>query len=625
MDQRVNPPATEPADLIWREGVPESARFGDVYFNRENGLSESRYVFLEPNNLPDRFTNLHRNEHFVIAETGFGTGLNFLATWSAWRKCRPENSSILHFVSVERFPLPQEDLRKALELWPELASLADELLTQYPHLIKGTHRLVFDGGRVRLTLSFGDLLSALSNHSFQADAWYLDGFDPSLNPEMWTDDAIKRVREHSKPGTTLATFTAVSRIRKALETNGFSVQKRPGFGRKREMLTANISSGAHTLEVPAVERVTIIGAGIAGSLLARNLAERGIPVLLIDQASAPGAAASGNPQGALYAKLGIEYNAQAELAATALSFSQRYYRPWQSDFWHPTGLLQLATTDQEVARQQRFCQRNRYPEAFLTPVDARKASALAGIEIKAPGLWFPGSGWLEPSKACQTLADHPLIDAHFNVSVALVEPDDGLWRIHDSRGGTHTTSRLVIACGHNTAEVAPVTGELRLKPIRGQITCLPESGLNLPDTVICGSKYLNPASNGQAVIGATFDLKSDNPLPTPEGHQENLDELFRMLPSLSSDKAPEPDSMAGRVAFRCTTHDYQPVSGPLHTPAGDEVKGVFLFTGLGSKGLVWAPLLAEFLADQITGQPACLPDYLARRVETRRLYRKTDA
>lgn len=623
MTEATHPPALEPAELLWRDSVPESTRFGDVYFSRNDGLAESRYVFIEPNALPDRFARMPSGSHFVIAETGFGTGLNFLATWAEWRKQhKPGDNTVLHFVSVERYPVTQQDLRKALALWPELAALARELIADYPPLIQGTHRICFDGGRVRLTLCFGDVLGALRNLTFKADAWFLDGFDPSHNPEMWSDEVIQCVRMHSKPGTTLATFTSAGGIRRSLEASGFTLTKLPGFGHKREMLAGKRDSQLPSPDAEFDKTVGIIGAGIAGTLLARNLAERGIPVLLIDQADSPGAAASGNPQGALYAKLGIEYNAQAELAATALSFSQRYYRPWQSDFWHPTGLLQLATTEQEVTRQQRFRERNRYPESFLIPVEAARASELAGIAIESPGLWFPESGWLEPARACERLSSHALIETMFNHRVAQIEPLNGHWRIRSEDGDCRTVNRLVIACGHQTGEVAPVSGDLRLKPIRGQVSCLPESGLNLPDTVICGSKYLNPANHGQAVTGATFDLKSNNPLPTRESHQENVEELFRMLPSLNTGELPEPGSLTGRVAFRCTTHDYQPVAGELYTESGEAVEGVFLFTGLGSKGLVWAPLLAEYLADRITGQPTCLPQYLAQRVETRRLYRK---
>ncbi|MFV8570730.1 bifunctional tRNA (5-methylaminomethyl-2-thiouridine)(34)-methyltransferase MnmD/FAD-dependent 5-carboxymethylaminomethyl-2-thiouridine(34) oxidoreductase MnmC [Marinobacter sp. SBS5] len=623
----LKPPATEPAELIWQDGVPESARFGDVYFNRNDGLSETRHVFIEPNNLSGRFAQLPSHGHFVIGETGFGSGLSFLTAWDEWqRQTSHQQNTVLHFISFERYPLTREELKLALARWPEVTPLSVQLISHYPPLMKGVHRLVFDGGRVRLTLFFGELRNGLDQLPFYADAWFLDGFDPQYNPEMWSDEVIQSVRAHSQPGTTFATFTAVGRIRRSLEAAGFETRKLTGFGRKREMLSGALAN-APKATVPAPlsnDPVAIIGAGIAGTLLARNLAERGIPVLLIDKAANAGSAASGNLQGALYAKLGIEYNAQAELAATALSFSQRYYRPWQDDFWHPTGLLQLATTDKESDRQRKFCERNQYPENFLTPVSAAKASELAGIDIPVEGLWFPQSGWLEPAKACERLSQHPLITPLFGFEVAQIERVEGGWSLQGTQNTSHQVSRWIIACGHQTAEIAPVTGTLRLKPIRGQVTYLPESTVNPPATVICGSKYLNPVAHGQATTGATFDIRNDNPEVTVEGHQENMDELLRMLPNLPVSQAPSAQALKGRVAFRCTTHDYQPVAGELRTASGTKVEDAYLFTGLGSKGLVWGPLLAEYLGDLIAGQPPCLPNHLSRRVATLRLYPKPE-
>jgi len=616
------PPAMEPADLVWRDGVPESTRFGDVYFSRDNGLEETRYVFIGHNQLPERFQQVQDTGHFVVGEMGFGTGLNFLATWAEWVKQRPvDDSAILHFVSVERFPLRRQDLEKALSYWPELKSQAAELIEHYPPLIKGTHRLVLAGGRVRLTLYFGDVLDAWKDLTFIADAWFLDGFAPSLNPDMWLDEAIALITSHSKPGTSLATFTAVGRVRRSLAEAGFEIAKVPGFGRKREMLAGIYPPETAPGQKTRTGTVAVIGAGIAGALLARNLAERGVQVLLLDQAPRAGSAASGNPQGALYVKLGVEYNAQTELAATALSFSQRFYRPWQNCFWHPTGLLQLATGDHEADRQRRFCERNDYPDDLLEPVDASRASKLAGISVDTGGLWFPGSGWLEPAKACEHLVEHPLIETRFSYQVANLLPCNNQWCIRNISGEDCRADAVIIAGGHNSAALVPTGGQLRLKSIRGQITELPEADFNLPRAVLCGTKYLNPVHGGSAVTGATFDLQDNTPHPTRAGHQENLDELQRTLPSVSKGLQPDPEQLKGRVAFRCTTHDYQPVAGTMLDTEGNKLNGLYLLTGLGSKGLAWAPLLAEYLADVISGQPQCLPAPLAQRLETRRLYR----
>jgi len=614
------PPAIESAELAWHNGVPESKRFGDVYFSRDNGLEETRHVFLRHNQLQERFSQIREGGSFVIAENGFGTGLNFLAAWQAWQSNAPAHTATLHFVSVERFPLTREDLTRALALWPELKALADELLLHYPPLVRGVHRLVLAGGRVRLTLFFGDINEAWRALDFRADAWFLDGFAPARNPDMWLEDTISQVRAHSKPGTTLATFTSVGRIRRALMDAGFKMEKTTGYGRKREMLKGILETeGPDQPERPGT--IAIIGAGIAGCTLARNLAERGYPVTLVDS-RAPGNGASGNAQGALYVKLGVEFNDQTELALTSLTFAQRFYGNWRGQYWHPTGLLQLAHSPQEADRQARFLHRNDYPRDIFWPVTREQASELAGMPTQSGGLWFPRSGWLEPQNLCKTLADHPLISTSFGVEVNRLLPCNGQWHLSTEQGSTLAADQVIICSGHLSPELIPIKGRFRLKAIRGQVSHLPAPAVTKPKAVICGNRYLNPTLGDIAVTGATFDLHDSNPLPTTESHEENIQELDSMLPSLFSPNAGKPraEALDGRVAFRCTTHDYQPVAGPMFDGESACLDDLYLFTGLGSKGLSYAPLLAEYLADRLTGQPVCLPTNLVRRLETRRLF-----
>jgi len=628
------PPAIEPANLSWHDGVPESKQFGDIYFSRQNGLKESRHVFIGHNDLPARFAAIPEAGSFVVAESGFGTGLNFLAAWQAWQACSPSHAATLHFISAERFPLTLQDLEKALSFWPELHHLSDELIANYPPLIRGVHRVVLDGGRVRLTLFFGDVQDGWDALCFQADAWFLDGFVPAENPIMWQEATIHRIRQHSKPGTTLATFTAAGGTRRLLHNAGFHMQRSRGFGHKRTILSGVFQTDnppLTTFDAPgqSATSVAVIGAGIAGCLLANNLARRGFAVTLIDSADEPGSAASGNLQGAMYVKLGVEFNHQTELALSALTFSQRYYDSYRDQYWHPTGLLQLAWSASEQDRQRRFIERNQYPEDILRPVSRQEAEALTGVGLESGGLWFPGSGWLEPGKLCKSLASHPGIHKLFGFPIEQMETSDGKWRLSRACSDSPDihADRVAICAGHLSPQLIPGSGTFRFKAIRGQVTHLPEPLIDSPQAVICGARYLNPAhgSPGQrlAVVGATFDLHSDETASTTESHRENIRELSAMVPQMLSAKMATgdlPEQLAGRVGFRCTTHDYQPVAGPLVDAEGQELEGLYLLTGLGSKGLTYAPLLAEFVADQLTGQPLALPVLLARRLATGRMH-----
>ncbi|PAV26301.1 tRNA 5-methylaminomethyl-2-thiouridine biosynthesis bifunctional protein [Tamilnaduibacter salinus] len=619
MSQEIpRPPRIETAELDWRDGQPVSSQFGDVYFSRDDGLAETRYVFLKQNRLPERFRALSGG-HFVVAETGFGTGLNFLATWALWCEHAPAEAT-LHFVSVERYPLSVDDLQRALSIWPELADLVGPLANQYPPAIHGLHRLVFNGGRVHLSLYFGDALNAFRDMAFQADAWFLDGFAPACNPDLWEEQLLDAIARHSGAGTSIATFTAVGAVRRALQARGFEMRKVPGFGRKREMLAGDIPVGA--ARALGTEPVTVIGAGIAGALVAYQLARRGIDVTVLEQGDRPAQGASGNAQGALYIKPGVDYSPETELALHALLYAQRFYGQLGGDDtvdapWHPTGVLLLATNDQERDRQDRLLARNDYPSSVMRPVGAANASRLAGIDLMAGGLWFPRSGWLNPPALCRRLLGHSRITIRYRSHVDRVEPTPEGERLTLRDGTVWTTSTVILAGGDQTPQWLPGgPSAYRFRPIRGQISRVSADRIATPSTVLCGTGYLCPRLQGQTTFGATFDLHETDTRVTAKGHEKNLDHLETMVAAPWSENGrPGPEAMTGRVGFRATTHDRQPVAGNVRPTC-------FVLTGLGSKGLAYAPLLSEWIADGVTGQPACLLQSQSQRLTLTRCRHK---
>ena len=618
MNRSPVPPAITPAEMSWFDG-----------------MSESSQAYIELNQLPARFSEVPEAGHFVVAENCFGSGLNFLATWLAWQAFGPSHSATLHFVSAVPFPLSREDLEKVLSRWPELNNFSAELIANYPALIRGTHRLVLAGGSVRLTLIFGDTHKAHDTPSFMVDAWFLDDCSQAASGEVDPNKTIKHVCKHSKPGTTLAAVKANKAFQFALEEAGFhkiscdkpDVQPGSFSGVFQPEDQPSLTQGK---SVESGFSVAVIGAGIAGCLLANNLAQRGYSVTLVDSANDAGSAASGNLQGAMYVKLGVEFNHQTQLALSALTFSQRYYRVHGGPFWHPTGLLQLAWNDNEQDRQRRFIERNQYPQDVLQQVSREKAEVLTGATLETGGLWFPGNGWLEPSSLCKALTVHPRIQKLFGCSIRQMAASGDEWLLFtpNTDSPNITANRVVICAGHLSPQLIPGSGTFRFKAIRGQVTHLPEPLATRHRAVICGARYLNPAhgleGQQQAVIGATFDLHSHEPYPTTESHRENIRALSAMVPQMmpphmASEDLPE--QLGGRVGFRCTTHDYQPVAGPFYDEDGVVATGLYLFTGLGSKGLTYAPLLAEFVADQVTGQPTALPESLAKKLATGRMHR----
>lgn len=574
-------------------------------------------ALLSQNRLAERFASLGDRDHFVVAETGSGTALNFLATWRLWRESNTQCHACLHFISVEQAPLRGEELARALAHWPDLGPLAQELIENYPAPVEGTHRLVLDRGRVRLTLCFGSTARSLAGLDFRADAWILDGFAPET------------IASHSGPGTTFATLTTASELQQRMSEAGFSVRNVQGSGEQPARLAGEIpvsgsagASGSLTGKQTA-ERIGIVGAGIAGCLLANNLAGRGFQVTLIDQASSPGAEASGNRQGALYVKLGVDFNDQTELALSSLLFSQRFYQRFENRGWHPTGLIQLAYNEAEADRQSRFLAKNQYPSSVFQPISADRASQLAGIPVPHGGLWFPASGWLEPPTICRQLADSPDIAFRSGFTVASLSESGSQWTLKSEQDDTLSFDRIILCAGPDTPELIPLDGQYRMKRIRGQITEVPAQTIDAPSLVVCGPGYINPAFDGRTLVGATFDLHDPSPDVTEQSNRENLAMLAGLLPGAldPSDVSGLVSRTSGRVAFRCTTHDYQPIAGPMKSREGEVLNGLYLFTGLGSKGLTYSPLLAEYLGDLISGQPPCLRANLIKRVETQRCHR----
>ena len=225
------------ANIEWRDGQPYSIDFNDIYFSTDNGIKETGYVFLEQNQLSERFAGL-KNKRFTIIETGFGTGLNFYCTASQWLASAPADKN-LHFVSIEKFPLKIADLQKIIGIWPQLTLIASALIQEYSKLKAGLNTYYLFDNRIQLDLWIGDIADVLPKLECGADAWFLDGFAPAKNAEMWSTSMFKQLARLSQANTTFATFTSAGLVRRGLQDAGFEVRKLIGFGKKREMLCGN--------------------------------------------------------------------------------------------------------------------------------------------------------------------------------------------------------------------------------------------------------------------------------------------------------------------------------------------------------------------------------------------------
>ncbi|GAO93875.1 bifunctional tRNA (mnm(5)s(2)U34)-methyltransferase/FAD-dependent cmnm(5)s(2)U34 oxidoreductase [Pseudomonas syringae pv. actinidiae] len=570
---------TRHALIDWDEhGNPRSRDFSDVYFSTESGLDETRHVFLVQNDLRRRFTELPTGERLIIGETGFGTGLNFLCAWQLFDECALDGAR-LHFVSVEKYPLSQGDLQRALVLWPELSRFADPLLEQYVAIHEGFQRLVFDNGRVTLTLLIGDALQMLPQLDGKIDAWFLDGFAPAKNPEMWTPELFAELARLSTPGTTIGTFTSTGWVRRSLNAAGFKMKRVPGIGHKWEVLRgAFVAWPEGVAPVPAAKpwfarptplagerKALVIGAGLAGCATAQSLAQRGWQVSLLERHAAPAQEASGNPQGVLYLKLSAHGTALSQLILSGFGHTRRLLERLQRGVeWDACGVLQLTFDDKEALRQQQLAEA--FPESLLHLLDQPAAEVQSGIALNSGGLFYPEGGWVHPPALCHAQIQHAnirLIAHHHALELRRVDDQWQVW----SDTQLIDSAPVVVLAGAADIKQFSQSAELPLKRIRGQITSLPQTGASAAlRTVVCAEGYVAPARLGEHTVGASFDFNSVDLTPNVADHLGNLALLQEISADLASrleaaDRPPE--QLQGRAAFRCTSPDYLPIVGPL--------------------------------------------------------------
>ena len=631
------------AQLDWDDqGRPHSRVFDDVYFSDKSGLAETRYVFLEQNRLQERFAALPEGGRLVIGETGFGTGLNFLCAWQLFEQHAVAGAR-LHFVSVEKYPLSHADLQRALALWPELQLFAEQLLKQYISIHQGFQRLVLDNGRVTLTLLIGDALEQLPQLDAQIDAWFLDGFAPAKNPDMWTVELFAELARLAAPGSTISTFTSTSWVRRLINAAGFKMKRTPGIGHKWEILRGEFLGWpadtpsptpvkpwfARPPAITGERHAMVIGGGLAGCATAASLAARGWRVSLLERHAALAQEASGNPQGVLYLKLSAHGTALSQLILSGFGHTRRVLEHLHRGVdWDGCGVLQLAFDAKEAERQAQLA--GAFAPDLLHLLDRDQAQQQAGISLAQGGLFFPEGGWVHPPALCQWQVAHPLIEVLTHHEALQLQRVDEQWQ---ARAGDTllASASVVVLAGAAEIKRFPFSAELPLKRIRGQITRLMQTPASQTlATVVCAEGYVAPARLGEHTLGASFDFKSDDLTPTAAEHAGNLEMLREistdLLHRLDADSL-APEQLEGRAAFRCTSPDYLPIVGPLgEREAFDHayvvlrkdarqvpdvacpwLPGLYINSGHGSRGLITAPLCGELLAAWLEDEPLPVP------------------
>lgn len=612
-----------PATPAFNEsGTPMSARYGDVYHPQAGALEQARHVFLRGNQLPHRWQG---KDSFTVCETGFGLGHNFLALWQAWRE-DPQRCARLHVLSFEAHPFARHDL--ALLLSPLTGAsrrLADALLAAWPPLLPGIHRLEFEEGAVTLTLAFGSVVQMARQVSANVDAFFLDGFAPQRNPEMWSRSLFGQLARIASAGATAASWCCAGEVRRNLRDAGFLVSKAPGFGSKWAMMVAALRPGmGHVGTVRSgSDRVLVVGGGLAGAGIAQSLALRGHDVIVLDPVFARGTGAShdGHLAAAMTPVISRDDDVRSRLSRAG---AQRALQRWMGlpEPGRPVrcGTIELLPDPMHACERRKTLDRLKFPESWVGWRDAGQVSELAGFDLPSDGIWFADGLLVQPQPLLHALFDDGRIRCHAGRVEQLAFSPDGLWRAQDAGGKELASASTVVLANSDQAGkiLRTVAGNPRLTKLesmsrlRGQVSYFPQHGARATRLILAGDGYWLPAVEGYHVGGSTYATDILKAEVSMQGHQEVTQKLVRLLGISADMQGLLPGAEAGWAGFRATPSDRLPLIGPVGS-----LPGLWLACGFGSRGLTWSALAGDIIAATLNQEPAPLERELLRSIAPR--------
>ena len=629
-----------------QENTPVSDKFDDVYFSNQDGLAETHYVFLEGNQLWERWVN-YQEAHFVIAETGFGTGLNFFAVTTLFREFRQKHPDSplkrLYFISFEKYPLLLDALQQAHLAYPQFSHLAQHLQQYWLNPIQGCYRFHFD--ETSLDLWFGDVaenLPQLGDYmNSKIDAWFLDGFAPSRNPDMWNEQLYQQMFRFTKPQGTFATFTAASAVRKGLENVGFDITKRKGFGKKRECLsgqktheklTALSAPWFHSQPANLNEQdIAIIGGGIASLCTAISLLKRGAKITIYCEDKQTALNASGNKQGAFYPQLSDDNERNIRFYIHAFAYGHQFLQ-WaiqhKIEFEHEfCGVALCAYNEKTESKLNKIAELN-LPSDLYQSLNQTELSEKVGLPLPFGGGFIPQGAWLAPRQLVQhafAFLEKQGVQIKTSQKVTALSQTEYGWQITTAENETFCHEVVVLANGYKLTEFEQ-TQKLPLYPVRGQVSQIPTSEKLLKlKTVLCYDGYLTPVDQAKTshCIGASHVRDNATREFSLAEQQENQQKIQQ---NILEDWTKEVDTSGNlaRIGVRCSVRDLTPIMGAVpHFSAqqtqyqnlfnlrrrkqpieqAENYPNLYLIGALGSRGLTSAPFLGETLASLIYGEP----------------------
>ena len=597
------------------DGTPRSPRFRGIFRPATGGLEQARHVFLDGCGLPRAWAG---RAQWRVLEAGFGLGLNFLATWHAWRS-DPQRAELLHYAAVEAWPVTIEDLLRSVATYPALQPLAQALASQWAGLVPGFHRLSFENGHVLLTLCVGDVQPMLREQSFRADSVFLDGFDPQANPDMWSLDTLKAVTRLCRRDATLATGTASAQVRRDLQSCGWQLENRAGLPPARECLAGRYApawdvKGLHDEEPAAPGDCIVIGAGLAGAAAAASLARRGWRVRVLDTAAGPATGASDLPAGLLAPHQSPDDNLLSRLsrAGVRVTLEEAEQRLARGLEWNRTGVLEWRGDDTrplpDMGAELSVWSR----EATQAQKDA------AGIAASQAAWWHENAGWIEPAALVRIWLRQPGVRFAGGRKVARISREADRWVLEDAAGARIGTAPLVVVAAA-LGSAALLDAGVQLQPVRGQVTWAPrdDDAAALPPFPVNGHGHFLPrvplVDRDAWITGSTYGRGDADESLRREDNAANLQRVREVMPGAAQvmEAAFARRTVQCWSGVRCASSDRRPLVGEL-------APGLWVSTAMGSRGLTFAALCGELIAARLHGEPLPLEARLAQALDVSR-------
>lgn len=572
------------------------------------GLEQAGHVFLQGCGLPGRWAG---RAQWCVLGTGFGAGMNFLATWHAWRS-DPQRPRMLHYAAVEGSPVTLDELLQAVTTYPALQPLADALASQWSGLVPGFHRFSFERGRVLLTLCIGDLQAALREQSLRADSVYLDGPAPNL-------DTVKAVTRLCRRDAGLAAWTASAEGQRDLQSCGWRVERRPGLGAQRECL-AGVHAPAWEVKgldgAQAVEpgECIVVGAGLAGAAAAASLARRGWRVRVFDTAAGPATGASDLPAGLLAPHQSPDDNLLSRLsrAGVRVTLQEAEQHLARGLEWDRTGVLEWRGEDHRPLPE--------LGEAFAVwsreATDVQKRAA--GLPAGDAAWWHENAAWIEPAALVRLWLREPGVRFTGGRKVARLRREQEEWVLEDAAGTRMGAARLVVlAAALGTS--ALLDEQVQLHPVRGQVTWAPrdEDAAALPPFPVNGHGHFLPrvplVDRDAWITGSTYGRGDADETLRRADNTANLERVREVMPRAAQvmDGAFARREVQSWSGVRCASSDRRPL-------VGEFAPGLWVSTAMGSRGLTFAALCGELVAARLHREPLPLEARLAQALDVRR-------